>query len=249
MVKLKQLVKFPLKLNVAPFCCTGGQCTEGIAARQNQTQGAVLATTANSACDDVPRVPTTGRNACPGTESSLAKSPAVKVSPARASRSSPQSLNGLKHPALPGGSVESTETGPTTDTTATEGGRKRINGLEELRSSVNGSNGGGSSLSVAGYDLRAVIVHHGGAEGGHYTAFRNLATPADGIGSTSDGGGGMMDITQSRLGLRRPQDDVWVSLSDETVKTVSVSEVLKSQAYMLFYGRNGRRSPQASGLG
>lgn len=81
---------------------------------------------------------------------------------------------------------------------------------------------GGTRKGDKTYDLRAVIVHEGGADGadrGHYTAFRNLSSSDDGA---------------------------WVSLSDETVKRVNVEEVLRSQAYMLFYRR---RAQTCRGLG
>jgi hypothetical protein len=57
------------------------------------------------------------------------------------------------------------------------------------------------------YVLKAVVVHHGNAFEGHFTAYRRL-----------DG----------RL---------WVHISDGVVNRVSEDEVNRAQAYMLFYER------------
>ena len=62
------------------------------------------------------------------------------------------------------------------------------------------------------YDLRAVIVHHGSATGGHYTAFCRV------------------DETAS-AGAR----GCWVHVSDEDVRAATASQVLSCEAYMLFY--------------
>jgi ubiquitin C-terminal hydrolase len=60
------------------------------------------------------------------------------------------------------------------------------------------------------YDLVSVVVHHGSAQGGHYTAYRRVSRDSSG---RSD----------------------WVHVSDEKVHAVSESDVLQSQAYMLYY--------------
>ena len=58
------------------------------------------------------------------------------------------------------------------------------------------------------YDLRSVIVHHGDAGGGHYTAFV------------------------------RAQDNLWYHCNDEEApKTCSTEQALRAQAYMLVYER------------
>lgn len=57
------------------------------------------------------------------------------------------------------------------------------------------------------YELCAVIVHHGSAEGGHFTAFRRLG------------------------------NSTWVHVSDARVFRVSLATVLRTEAYMLFYVR------------
>ncbi|CAM9210673.1 unnamed protein product [Choristocarpus tenellus] len=70
-------------------------------------------------------------------------------------------------------------------------------------------------VSGGTYNLCAVIVHHGSANGGHYAAFRRL----DKVGEQSN----------SSQGHR------WVSVSDEDVRLVKEKDVLSSEAYMLFY--------------
>uniref|UniRef100_A0AAV1UEQ5 Ubiquitin carboxyl-terminal hydrolase n=1 Tax=Peronospora matthiolae TaxID=2874970 RepID=A0AAV1UEQ5_9STRA len=60
------------------------------------------------------------------------------------------------------------------------------------------------------YDLAAVILHHGNERSGHFTAYRR-AGPSQ-----------------------------WFFVSDETVREVSVTDVLSSCAYMLFYERKFR---------
>jgi len=75
-----------------------------------------------------------------------------------------------------------------------------------------------NSASKQLYHLTSVIVHHGNHLGGHYAVYRKLLTSP----------------------LREPsrneeEQREWVYISDERVRPVSVSEVLKSQAYMLYY--------------
>lgn len=253
-MKLRQHVDFPLKLDVTRFCCGGGHRNQGIAETE-------------TSCDSIPRCQTTPGRLCTGPEPSLSQSPATTKAVAhvsRASRSSPQTRHGVNH-ALVGGSVDGADGRAAATTTAIDGGsRKRMNGSGRLGGSVNGGIDGIRDAAARGrlltaeeaageegveYDLRAVIVHVGGAEGGHYTAYRNLAAPGDGTGSASEGGGALsslMSITQQTLGIGRGKDS-WVSVSDEIVQTVSVSEVLASQAYMLFYGR--RPHAPCTGLG
>ena len=57
------------------------------------------------------------------------------------------------------------------------------------------------------YILKSVVVHHGNAFGGHFTAYRSLA------------------------------DCFWVHIDDDRVKPVNVHDVSSAQAYMLFYER------------
>jgi len=63
------------------------------------------------------------------------------------------------------------------------------------------------------YTLVAVIVHSGGACGGHFTVFRRL-TPA----SSKD-------------------PSLWVNISDDTLAYVDEQQVMDSEAYMLYYER------------
>ena len=62
------------------------------------------------------------------------------------------------------------------------------------------------------YELTAVIVHHGSAYGGHFTAYRRVLLP-DGAGVQ------------------------WLHASDSNVRPCSVDEVMQARAYMCFYER------------
>lgn len=75
-----------------------------------------------------------------------------------------------------------------------------------------------SSDTSMTYDLKAVVEHHGGADGrsGHFTTFRR-AKLADGLES---------------LGLHR-----WVFINDDYCQEVDEEDVLAAKAYMLFYER------------
>ena len=64
------------------------------------------------------------------------------------------------------------------------------------------------------YDLRAVVVHHGSAAGGHYTAFCRLDAPT-----------------------KEPKKGCWVHISDEDVRPATIAQVLSCEAYMLFYAQ------------
>lgn len=121
------------------------------------------------------------------------------------------------------------------------GGRKGLNGLPNggartASSSVSGSVEGHESMdgSLSGnegcmdYDLRAVIVHRGGADSGHYTAFRKLESNQEEAVEAPEG--------VARVSKAPDGKEEWVYISDEDVERgVSESRVLKSQAYMLFY--------------
>lgn len=70
------------------------------------------------------------------------------------------------------------------------------------------------------YILQSVIVHHGSADGGHYTTYRRLST---------------LDRSVAAQGLLSDRINSWVHVSDDEVMPVTVDEVLNSEAYLLFY--------------
>jgi len=82
------------------------------------------------------------------------------------------------------------------------------------------------------YRLVSVIVHHGNHSGGHYTVFRKLLSdPFSNLQQYDE------FINKSMYDPNYQQADKreWVHISDEHTQRVSVDEVLKSQAYMLYY--------------
>mmetsp|Transcript_35716 Transcript_35716/g.46041 ORF Transcript_35716/g.46041 Transcript_35716/m.46041 type:complete len:188 (+) Transcript_35716:956-1519(+) len=82
-----------------------------------------------------------------------------------------------------------------------------------------GSDGNPSSCDLKSskmmYDLCAVIEHHGGAIGGHYSTFRKVSSGPD----------------------LRDNDAHWVHASDVLVEETTPDKVLACEAYLLFYER------------
>ena len=68
--------------------------------------------------------------------------------------------------------------------------------------------------------LHAVVVHMGGMGGGHYVAYTRHTKPA------SDGP------------PDRPTEERWAYCSDSSTHWVAVEEVLRAEAYILFYSRD-----------
>lgn len=207
-MKLEQRVVFPPNLNLTPFCCAGGSYTDNIGVQKPFHVSTI----------------TSGRL--------LAKaSPGTPATPAFKALQSPQTLPVQKQP-LVGGSVEGANA---------VGGRKGLNGLPNVGARTGGSSVSGSveeqdsmDGSLSGneermdYDLRAVIVHRGGTDSGHYTAFRKLESDQEEAVEARQG--------HARVSKASDGKEEWVYISDEDVERgVSESRVLKSQAYMLFY--------------
>jgi hypothetical protein len=118
-------------------------------------------------------------------------------------------------------------------------------GALEALSSLPPSRPPSTPSSSHAYLLQAVIVHHGSAEGGHYTVYRRLSPPPPLPPSLPPSPfppqeeGGLEG--KSAWGRR---GGVWAHVSDETVRLVTVEEVLKAEAYLLFYqgvGTLGRK--------
>jgi len=91
-----------------------------------------------------------------------------------------------------------------------------------------------SSLSHAesaftnNYTLRAVVVHMGGIDSGHFVTYRREPVcPVDSGSSDSSG-----------------KRKSWFYTSDSVVRSASVEEVLKSNPYMLFYEKIHPESPE-----
>lgn len=242
-MKLEQHVKFPLQLDVTRFCYAGGDRAEDIAAphiSRGTAHSAGLSPGARK-----PGAYTSNESAWP--------SPPAKVSSAHEQRvMRSQHVRADKNHALLGGSAEGA---------MALDGRKRVDGLTLKRAmAIGGSTASsivsGNSSAVSGsvgregveYDLRAVIVHDGGADAGHYKAFRNLGSGAEPKKAMKETRPAPDMLEQTRRVLRRSSsmsdayEGRWVSLSDETVQAVSAREVLASQAYMLFYKRIARAS-------
>ena len=69
------------------------------------------------------------------------------------------------------------------------------------------------------YALSAVVEHYGICGGGHYAAYRRVASNPD----AND--------------LARPGGKHWVYISDDHVSQVSEADVLAAEATLLFYER------------
>lgn len=258
-MKLEQHVNFPLHLDVTPFCYTGGHHTDSIglptvlhapptlaSSLPHLSSGLVAAAAAKAP---------SGQGGPPETLLSTPPSSSPSLSSPSLSKAlqSPQPHPGGKQ-ALVGGSVEGASTAASSD------GRKGApfangagvvrpggGGVAGARDSVDGSVEGNKGVD---YDLNAVIVHQGSADNGHYTAFRKLEAGQEGAAGLGEAAAGLAGATDQALRGRAGDSGKgdWVDISDETVKRVSVRNVLASQAYMLFYRR---RRPEAycEGLG
>jgi len=82
------------------------------------------------------------------------------------------------------------------------------------------------------YRLVSVIVHHGNHSGGHYTVFRKLLSEPFSNQQQYDE---FMTRSMEDPNFQQGDKREWVHISDEHTQRVSVEEVLKSQAYMLYY--------------
>ena len=113
------------------------------------------------------------------------------------------------------------------------------------------------------YRLRAVIVHIGGAESGHYVTYRNVSSPlaataiaavqsstaASAVGSThakgaggggeggTGGSGSRGDAGSGEVSAEGGTQTRWMLASDDSVSMVTLTEVLLCRPYMLFYER------------
>lgn len=235
-MKLEQQVIFPLRLDVTPFCYTGGHHTDSIGVPTALQANATLASSLPQLSSGRISRPT----AVAGLPTEASSSPAHCHSPMAKALHSPQPQRGAKQ-ALVGGSVDGSSSA-----SASEGVRKVLNGLPNSTAGMRA--GGRSSGNIRGhdfafgrvpgkqgvdYDLKAVIVHQGGANTGHYTAFRKLESGEEDSRSEAT----EMAHQPAPRGRGAQGEGDWVDISDETVRRVSVRHVLASQAYMLFYRR------------
>eukprot|EP01113_Clastostelium_recurvatum_P029299 TRINITY_DN3533_c0_g1_i2.p1 TRINITY_DN3533_c0_g1~~TRINITY_DN3533_c0_g1_i2.p1 ORF type:complete len:607 (-),score=83.76 TRINITY_DN3533_c0_g1_i2:33-1853(-) len=84
------------------------------------------------------------------------------------------------------------------------------------------------------YKLVAVIVHSGSATGGHFIVYRRLVLPA--FDSTRDYEDHIKSaLAQGSVPGMDLADQRWACISDERYNLVDEDEVLRSNAYMLFY--------------
>jgi ubiquitin C-terminal hydrolase len=98
--------------------------------------------------------------------------------------------------------------------------------------------------AAVSYALASVVVHLGGAFGGHYISFRRVPQMRQ-----DDAGDGAP---------KYPGDGDWVCASDELVRPTKLKDVKAAEAYMLFYVRcdahadpdsGAEHAPRSEGLG
>ena len=101
------------------------------------------------------------------------------------------------------------------------------------------------------YSLYGIIQHSGNMNSGHYTAYVKAREPP--VESLYDKITSMSDLTDfiEKMWTRKPEakhgnsstrhepapSGQWFHVSDSSVSAAAETKVLKSQAYMLFYGR------------
>lgn len=264
MIKLEQHVKFPLQLDVTRFCYAGGDRTDHIAAPQVARASSHYQQQQQQQEQSAGRSSGVMKAGFMYSEPGWPSSSKTSTHDPRTTRS--PHVRSEKNHALLGGNAEGV------GMVSADGSRQRVEGLglkgvraaamggrgkEAFGSKATGPRALGGVMRREGveYDLRAVIVHDGGADAGHYRAFRNLGSgegtvtgssiSASASASREEGHvpGGVMEQRRHVLYRSSKSDNRegrWVSLSDETVQAVTAREVLASQAYMLFYKRIGR---------
>ena len=90
------------------------------------------------------------------------------------------------------------------------------------------------------YSLYGLVEHAGGMHGGHYVAYVNARQPESGHPVTMETNPSLQkDSTNVPLGCPAPPQRTgdWYYMSDTHVRPASEEEVLKAQAYLLFYER------------
>eukprot|EP00743_Colponemidia_sp_Colp-15_P010192 GILK01011200.1.p1 GENE.GILK01011200.1~~GILK01011200.1.p1 ORF type:complete len:528 (-),score=55.94 GILK01011200.1:47-1579(-) len=105
-----------------------------------------------------------------------------------------------------------------------------------------------SRSSMLQYRLCAVIEHQGGARSGHYTTYRraypklihkdDLTVSSPLISSTTKSVEVGSALSRPKyLSSMARESSRWVETSDESVRWIEEKELLRAQAYMLFYQR------------
>lgn len=91
------------------------------------------------------------------------------------------------------------------------------------------------------YRLAAVIVHHGGAQSGHYAVYRKAFVHAEPVDRALDNAFAIQvrhgDCALSSGASTVTSKSSWVHASDEDVRTATLAEVLSSEAAVLLYER------------
>ena len=101
------------------------------------------------------------------------------------------------------------------------------------------------------YSLYGIVQHSGNMNSGHYTAYVKVSQPP--VKGLYDRVTNMNELTDfvrnmwdgktqakhhsSRFRHEPATDGQWFHVSDSSVSAIPETKVLKSQAYMLFYGR------------
>jgi len=86
-----------------------------------------------------------------------------------------------------------------------------------------------------GYKLASVVVHKGGATGGHYTCYRRLLHE-ESLRDIEDYEKFLKNVLIQRSDTSNPAlSDRWVHISDNVVNPASERDVIGAKAYLLFY--------------
>jgi len=90
----------------------------------------------------------------------------------------------------------------------------------------------GTDKATMMYKLASVVVHHGNHSGGHYTVFRKLLSQPFTNKQQYDE---YVKKLSEDSNFKEAEKREWVHISDEHVQRVDVEDVMRSQAYMLYY--------------